>query len=121
MALFDFADVVAAFDPEDIVIKRYGAATHANGYATRPAPSDIDAKAVIWPTTGAELRLLPEGMRVQEARTLVTTTPLKYALESNAAHADRFDYDGATWEIQTVAAWAVKAGYYLGIATRLEN
>lgn len=121
MAFTNLADVVAHFDPEDITIKRFGAPTRANGNATKPSSSDVLIEAVIWPSTGQDIRRLPEGLRTDEARTVLTTTSIKPSIDPSAGYPDRFDYEGFTWEIQVVTDWSAKGGYYLGVAVKVSE
>ena len=121
MSVFNFADTIACFGEESITIKRRTSGpTFVNGFATKPASADVVIAAVIWPSEGTEIRVLPEGLRTSEARTLVTTTALQASIEPNDGYADRFTYGGFTWEIQAVMDWGVKGNFYMGIATKLD-
>ena len=119
MALFDFTDIVDAFDPEAITISRFGAPVRVKGRATKPSASSVPITAVIWPSTGRESRLLPEGFRTIEARTILTSSLIRGAESPDVNYGDRFTYEGDIWEIQVLDAWAAKANYYLGVATKI--
>lgn len=119
MSLFNFSDTIAAFGAQELTLSRYGAPTRSGGFATKPAPTAVYVSAVVWPSTGTELRLLEEGFRSMEARTLATTTPLRAAVDPDVAYPDRFTYEGSTWEIQNVTDWATGGGVYLGVAIKL--
>ena len=122
MSVFNFASTVACFGPEPITLKRVSSGpAFVNGFATKPASADVVIQAVIWPTGGQELQVLPEGLRTREARTLVTTSALQAAINPDVAYPDRFAYDGSTWEVQIVTNWSQKGSYYLSIATKLEE
>ena len=119
MAFMDGADIIESFDPEAITLLRYGAPTVTNSRAVKPAATNVSARFVIWPSSGREIRLLPEGFRTFESITFVTVTPLQENIDPDNAYPDEFVYRGSTWSIQAADNWGAKAGYYMGVAVKL--
>ena len=62
-------------------------------------------QANVQPTTGEELKDLPENQRDKSVISLWTASTLKTVSEKNKTSADTLVYEGDTYEIHKVKAW----------------
>ncbi len=77
-------------------------------------------RASIQPLTGEELLRLPEGERTRERIVVFTARRLKTATQAEAASADRVEYQGNQFEVESVESWNERFSYFRCIAAKIE-
>ena len=114
MSIDDLADTIAE-ESVAITIMRYAAPAMSHG---RPSAASISTTiaiiASVQPLSSKELLLVPEGMRARGMRKVFTNTALQLL-----PMPDRFDYQGATWEIVDERDWLDIGNYYRYLAVRV--
>lgn len=111
----DLADLVQSFstktDDATYTVTRSKKKVFDTGRAIPdPSPEKFDIVASIQPTSGRELLRLPEARRTIETRTIFTTTILFTGGQGAKFEADIIEFDGQTWEVQTVERWLQPGG-----------
>ncbi len=114
MSLDDLSDCIAE-EAVAITITRSAAPTRVSGRpSVMGATSTVAIVASVQPLSSKELQLVPEGMRARGVRKVFTSTPLVLL-----PMPDRFDYQGATWEIVDERDWLDIGNYYRYLAARV--
>lgn len=82
-----------------------------------PQPEELlQVEANVYPTNGRELQRLPEGMRTQEVRTMLSPVELKG--QGAGQLPDLVDMDGDSWEVQNVKRWQL-GGFWEVLLTKV--
>ena len=100
----DFSDVIAEFAVTGgITIKRGSQGSWSNGRHTAGSVTTIpNVVASFQPLRGSELEMLPEGDRTRRSGKVYTATELHAENRLGGVPADLIEFDGDTWEVQTV-------------------
>lgn len=114
--LEDFGPEIAALKTGDYTVTRRVSNSIINGRLAASANTTLQIEAMVHPTTGADVRHLPEGQRGAESRALYTTTQL---LGAGALAPDRVAIDGLTFEVAHVEAWAQLGNFYRVVLVRV--
>ena len=111
--------------PGGLTLSRQGQATYAYGLSTRPSATTIALDPVaLMPMSGRDMQLLPEGARVDEWVKMYCLDELRTADVDGGNQADRFTYNGQTFEVKTAQPWNLldtDARYYKYLAQRVVN
>lgn len=115
--------VLAAFGaPTAISVLRRAAGAY-DGDTGKWAPADetttTEVEAAVQPATPKEIAQLPENERTSKAIRIYTSLRLLTSDSAGAIEADRVTWQGETYRVLKVNDWAVQAGYYESIATRV--
>ncbi len=102
---------------QPITLRSYGAGSFEKGRYFPGTVSSIAMDGAVYPASGDEMRLLPEGIRTEAALVIYTESELRTATEPGQNDADSIDYGGKTWEIRISEPWAY-GGYWRSIATK---
>lgn len=110
----NFNDVAAAFEGflQDIIGWRT-TGSYVSGRWTLNSPTVLNFKGVIQVATPADLKVLAEGQRIEEAIKIHTTFNL--VAQSDDATGDKITYKGKEWIVYNVANQFI-GGYYKSIA-----
>lgn len=113
-------NLVAAFgSPASVYRVRRGHTTlDANGFTTVAAPQKVKIKAVVYPATGRDVEVLPEGKRTEETIHVISTTDLRTA-SPGVNPSDQIEYQGKTYEVALLKDWNANANFYSVLATRV--
>lgn len=84
------------------------------------ATETLTLRGVVHPATGADMKKLPEGERVEGAIRVYTLERVRLSSRASGDLADRILHNGVEYEAATVEDWST-FGYYLTIATRVEG
>lgn len=102
-------------------VVRYASGTYVNGHYTGPAgsPATLSMTGSVLNPTGAERKLLPDGVRVEDVIVLYTDQQLKVMDPSLASSGDKVSYKGNTYRVFSVAPWDEHGGFWKSMAVRL--
>lgn len=105
--------------PAPVVRLRRGhTALDANGFIVTVAPSRVTIKAVVYPATGRDMEVLPEGKRGEETIHVISTADLRTAVPGSYP-SDQIEYQGKTYEVSMFKDWNANARFYSVLATRV--
>ena len=92
-----------------VVRVRSGVGAYVAGRWVETSMSDRHVRAVVQPISPSDRRLLPEGMRTEDAITLflrpAQTLAVEHSSTSGASSADRVLVDGRWWRIVGEKSW----------------
>jgi hypothetical protein len=113
-------DLVLTFaTPLPVWRLRRGATTlDGNGFVIKTAPMRTQITAVIYPATGKDVRVMPEGKRTEEIIKVISTSELRAELPG-VYPSDQIEYQGKTFEVSAQADWSANANYYSVLCTRV--
>ena len=117
----DFSDMISSFSVSGV-----NRLTYVNGYwgdDGRYIGGNLLALPIvasIQQPTGAQLRLLPEGQRVEDSIVVYTSSPLNTANTPGGEKADRVQYQGLTYEVQSQMDWTGNGNYTGAICKRID-
>lgn len=77
----------------------------------------VDMQGAMYPASGDDMRLLPEGMRTEAALVVFTEAELRTGLEPDGHDADCLNYNGRQWEVRTSEPWTYGA-YFRSVAVK---
>lgn len=115
-------NLVKAFaSPTPVYRLRRGHTTlDADGFIVTAAPQRVQIKAVIYPATGRDVEVMPEGKRTEEIIHVISTTELRTA-SPGANPSDQIEYQGKTYEVSLLKDWNANANFYSVLATRVNT
>jgi hypothetical protein len=103
-----------------LTVTRRAARTVVNGvYVPGDEETFTLRPAVVYPASGRQLALLPEGQRTSEAVTIFTKCQLRGAKDPAGYAPDRVTYRGTIYEIQLAGDWAAPGGYYHSLGVKV--
>ena len=99
------ADAINRLKTGLYAVTRQSPAAFVDGIATESAdpPTVFSVEAVVFPVTGRELQLLPEGLRERENMRLICKGELRTGGATNAP--DIVAVDGADYDVTMVERW----------------
>jgi hypothetical protein len=118
--------ILALHDLTEITVSRAtGAYSTTTGRYAAGTASTFTTEAVIYPTSGDDLKRLPENRR-DEATLTIFTTDLVQTSRANSHQADRLSglpapWDAETWEVLNVKAWPGNRFGYEALVQRVEQ
>jgi hypothetical protein len=116
---FDLSEVIDEFTV-NVPVTRFAPTATVKGRLQEPTPeTTFRMAACIQPMTEKELQILPEGLRNQDAVKIYTTTKLRVVDQAQSLIPDRFDYEGATYQVALVDSWHDLGNFYRAVATRV--
>jgi hypothetical protein len=122
--MFPFSDlgpdlVLTFATPLPVWRLRRGATTlDGNGFVVKATPQRDKITAVVYPATGKDVQVMPEGKRTEEIIKVISTSELR--TERPGFHpSDQIEYQGKTFEVSAQADWSANAGYYSVLCTRV--
>lgn len=105
---------------EEIEVTRFLSAPVLKGRLQgTPIESKFVVRMSVQPMNQSELQRLPEGLRTQGSVKCYTSTELKTVVTSDCDIPDRFDYQGVTYQVQSIENWSNVANYFKIIAVRM--
>lgn len=111
--------IINAFNTPITVRRTSDATTFTDGLAS---VADVDTFTLdgvaVQPLTGSERQSLPELIRDRALIKLYTRCPLLGVDVEGKVRADRLDYRGQEYVVQTVQDWGPHGGYYKVIAIK---
>lgn len=115
MSVMDLSSVIASFSTGTYEVQRpLGESTYdLNGRIVEPTFDELEVTACVQPTSGADLRRMPEGLQTEEVKTV--WAPFKFLVR------DQVVIDGEPWEVQRVERWAELGNYWRAFATKLNQ
>lgn len=117
--MIDLRSVIDSFGAP-LVIQRSGLGVWTDGIYT-PAPSNaVTVFASVQPTNRQE-RAIPEGISIEDTLTIYSRGLLRTGSEPDGYAADRFAYNGLSYEVISVRDWSVGSQglYYKALAARI--
>lgn len=111
MSLPDLSSIVAAFATGTYTVTRPAATTYTLGRVNTPSTSSFSFTGSIQPTTGKDLKRLPEGMQTLEVITIFTPVELK--------NLDQLTFDGQPWQVQSVEKYDTLGAYWRAYAIKV--
>lgn len=115
----DLTDVIDEFASDTLSIQRVGASVLTAGFWVTPAAVALSVEAVVYPASGEDIMILPEGHRSEKIIAVASRTKLRTADDPDGVHADTFAYKGETFEVQTVRDWGDQGNYYWHLAVKV--
>ncbi len=110
-------DVTAAFHGWlSLVVGERRSGSYVNGRWVASAPIALNFKGVIQNATPQDLKVLPEGTRIDEAIKIHTTQDLVAQIEDTNL-GDRVQYQGYWWTVYNVADRQI-GGYYKALCIK---
>ena len=113
----DMSDVVEDMFTDFYTVTRRSPSAYVLGKLQPSTTSTLTISACVQPIAGIDLQRLPEGMRVDGALSLWTTTPL--FTKGPAQDPDFVAVEGETFEVATVEPWGMVGNYYKAILQRM--
>ena len=111
------SDVVEDMFTDTYTVTRRSPSAYVAGRLQPATTSALTISACVQPIAGIDLQRLPEGMRVDGALSLWTTTPL--FTKGPLQDPDFVDVEGETFEVATVEPWGMVGNYYKAILQRM--
>lgn len=120
LPLADLGSVVLARMGEDVELEERAAGSYgADGLAVRGALTTTTIRAAFLPTTGEQLRKVPEGERTEETRAIYTARALWASREGSNRESDRIVRGGQTYRVVHVEDYVAVARYALALGVRV--
>ena len=113
-------DVTDAFDPDwftKIDINRPATGSYVDGKWVDGAAAVVPILAVVQAPSAKDLLVLPEGLRTNSVIKLHSTSILQGVSEEDESTADRFEYRGRQYMVQSATDQAIGV-YYKALAIR---
>lgn len=112
--------------PTTITILRYDSAVTygTDGRPLSVTPTSIPIRGSVTPASKQTIARAPEGIRVSRMVDLYTYAEVKAADEEAKTQADRFVFDGKTYEVQDVTRYPAFMGepaHWEGMAIQVAN
>ncbi len=117
----DASDLVTVEGVTKTVTRRTANVLRSDGIEVPGDDSTFETKMVVWPASGRERQLLPEGQRSRNAVGFVSIARLYAVRDKDRLPADRFDHDGTTFEVTRDDAWGHLVNVYSGLAIEVES
>lgn len=96
---------IASTSPQTITRRRYAAQTYgADRRQNRGIPSDDPVVAVVAPASPREVKLLPEGQRTSDVKTVLCYSDLRVGDQHAALPEDELVIDGVVYAVRKVLA-----------------
>ena len=113
-SLFDLSGVIEDFATGTYTVSRPSATTYdVNGRVAAPTFALSTFLGCVQPTTGADLKRLPEGLQTEEIKTV--WGPFQFLVR------DILSIDGETWEAQRVERWAELGAYWRAFVSKVNK
>ncbi len=119
--MIDLRGVISSFGGP-LIIDRRGPGIRVEGVGIASASTAVTVVASVQPA-GANTSPLPEGVRVEDVKIVYCTTELRTASDPDGNMADRFDYEGRTFEVFQVDNWSSggQGQYFRAMAARIRD
>jgi hypothetical protein len=91
----------------------------SDGYGIDNTTSTRNVRGILWPATGREAKLLPEGIQSSGVVAGCFVERLNHAQIPDGAPGDQIYFDGAWHEVHVCEAWAGLGNFYRIVAVRL--
>lgn len=121
--LLDMSGIVLANGRETLHVRRSTGAL-VDGFVEAGGSEDLEIEAAVHPISPSDRKLLPEGVRVEDALTVYTLEPFVHeSTPGNGGRApDQFFRGGAWWQIHGDSDWTASGnGFVHSIAIRLDK
>ena len=120
--MIDLRSVISSFGAP-LTITRRPPGEWVNGIWVAATPVDVAAGLASIQPVGDRSVVLPEGVRAEDAVTVYAQVELRGVQDPEGYAADRFDYRGRTFEVQSVRDWSTGAmgQYFKAIAYRVRD
>lgn len=115
MSVMNLTSVIASFRTGYYTVFRpTGSSYDVNGRIEDPTYDTFEDVAMcVQPTSGADLRRLPQGLQTEEVKTV--WADFEFALR------DRVVIGGESWEVQRLEPWAELGSYWRVFVTKLNQ
>lgn len=123
MSSLDMSSIILADGAEVLHVRRSTGAL-VDGFFEAGGEEDVEIEARVQPISPSERRLLPEGVRIEDALSIFTLEPFIHEQSaSNGGRApDQFFRSGSWWQISGDSDYRPSGGGYVhSIATRLDK
>lgn len=118
--VMDLSDVVGSLATGTYAVTRRGAPTFVGGIEQGDGSVSTLMIPMSVQSVGPQMMdVLPEGTRIQDARTLFSAAPLLTAQE-NGGLADRVTIDGVMFQVQAIRDWQAEGSATMAIAKRVD-
>lgn len=119
-AVLDGPGVLRRFS-STFTVTRYAAGTFVNGNYTGPSGSPVTPTptGTVTNPNGAERKLLPDGVRVEDVIVLHTGQQLQVMDPDSSSSGDLIGYKGHQYRVFKVAPWDEHGRFWLSMAVRL--
>lgn len=114
----DFEDMIADFAVDGVQRIRFAQGaydSHRRYVAGGQTVTDIIAS--IQAPSPAQLKLLPEGQRVEDSIAIYTSAELLSATTPNGPKADRIKYQEKIYEVQKLSNWVANGNFTAAVCT----
>lgn len=115
----ELGDCVLLFGEEVEIIRALPSPIEKGRRTGRPEEERFTSTLSVQPVTQSEVEKLPEGLRLSGTVRVFSTCELKTVQTSECRVADRFEFEGVTYQIEVVEDWNKSAAYYSCYATRI--
>lgn len=113
----DMSDVVEDMFTDTYTVTRRSPSAYVAGRLQASTTSTFTISACVQPIAGIDLQRLPEGMRVEEGRSVWSAATL--LTKGPAQDPDFIEIDGDTYEVVSSEAWQAAGNYCKAIVQRL--
>lgn len=111
----DFLDMVNSFSVPGVQLQRYAPGAYGlDGRYIQGSSTLVPIVASIQQPSPAQLKRMPEGLRVEDTITVYTSATLNLAPK-----ADRIAYKGDVFEVQALLDWVANGNYVAALCTRV--
>lgn len=110
----DLSGVIEAFATGTYTVSRPNASTYdANGRGVAPTYSTSSVVACVQPTSGADLKRLPQGLETSEI--LTVWGPFAFTVR------DLISINGESWEVQRAERWLELGAYWRAFVSKVNQ
>jgi hypothetical protein len=108
---------------EPLTIDRRAPGVWVDGIYVQDDATQITTVASVQPISGTQARLLPEGVRADDAKSVWATMLLRTAQDPSGAPADEFSYGGWRYQVISLDDWYTgpQGAYSKAIAARIRQ
>lgn len=114
----DFEDMIADFAVDGVQRIRFAQGAydaHRRYIAGGQTVTDIIAS--FQPPTPAQMKLLPEGQRIEDVGTVYTSADLRSVTTPDGPKADRIRYQEKIYEVQKLSNWVANGNFTAAVCT----
>ena len=123
--LADMSDCIIECAIPFTLVRRRGSTAVVMGRVQEPTREQSCPTGTIHVSSGKDLKMLPEGMRTEEAITIYTIDKL-YSGEAPdpedpalTVYPDHILYEDEEYEVKNVAPWKKQGNFYVSIAVKV--